>query len=56
MDDVLKLTKDVVKGQARLTLVRKVTWSLQRSRSAQLVERLKNHEEELINLITAVNV
>jgi len=56
LDDILKLTKDVVKRHARLSVVRKVTWSLQRSRSVKLVERLKDHEEELVNLITAINV
>ncbi|KAJ2989685.1 hypothetical protein NUW58_g3340 [Xylaria curta] len=56
VDEILKLAKDVLRSEARLSLIRKVTWSLQKSRKARLVERLKDHETELLNLITTVNV
>ncbi|KAI0466080.1 hypothetical protein F4859DRAFT_337086 [Xylaria cf. heliscus] len=56
VNEILKLAKDVARSEARLSLIRKVTWSLQKSRKARLVERLKDHEKELLNLITAVNV
>ncbi|KAI0454234.1 hypothetical protein F5B21DRAFT_245680 [Xylaria acuta] len=56
MNDILKLAKDVARSEARLSLIRKVTWSLQNSRKARLVERLEGHERELLNLIIAVNV
>ncbi|KAI0859947.1 hypothetical protein F4860DRAFT_237810 [Xylaria cubensis] len=56
VNDILKLAQDVARSEARLSLIRKVTWSLQKSRKARLVERLKDHEKDLLNLITAVNV
>ncbi|KAI3320736.1 hypothetical protein HD806DRAFT_506039 [Xylariaceae sp. AK1471] len=56
VNEILKLAKDVVRGEARLSLVRRVTWSLQKSRTARLVERLEDHEKELVNLITVINV
>ncbi|KAI1750409.1 hypothetical protein F4782DRAFT_250534 [Xylaria castorea] len=56
INDILKLAKDGARSEARLSLIRKVIWSLQKSRKARLVERLKDHEKELLNLISAVNV
>ncbi|KAI0873246.1 hypothetical protein GGS24DRAFT_517778 [Hypoxylon argillaceum] len=56
IDEILTMAKDVSRGEARPSLVRRVTWSLQKSRKSMLVERLKDHEKELINLVTAIHV
>jgi hypothetical protein len=56
VNEILQLAKDVVRGEARLSIVRRVIWSLQRSRTVRLVERLEQHEKELVSLISVINV
>ncbi|KAI1177870.1 hypothetical protein F4777DRAFT_167691 [Nemania sp. FL0916] len=56
IDEILQLAKDVIRGQARPSLIRRVSWSLQKSKNSMLVERLKEHERELVDLVTTINV
>lgn len=56
IDEILDLAKTIAQGEAQISIVRRMTWSLRRSHSLRLVERLKAHENDLVQMANMINL
>ncbi|KAI6778763.1 uncharacterized protein J7T54_005866 [Emericellopsis cladophorae] len=56
LNEILDMAGNFTRQEARLSWFRKASWSIHRSRSLRLVQRLEQHQRELLEIINMIHV